>query len=631
MSKPIRIGSSDDVQTKYTLAKLQPLLSELSTEQGLNKNFSANIKAAAKKLGMKPTTVRRMVIRYWYFGCARQAFLEFKRGPKVGADIKKDASKLPTRRRGKQPRLASRLGKVTFVPDDLDTDEMHAAVEFASRRKSVTWRLCWIRYMKQSFAKRYPALYAEFLAGKVACPLTISQLRRVIGDGDGLSSRARSKIFQNRRRRSDRTLRSGGPGDVYELDATGGQIALVSSEDPTVAVGLVTIYLLIDRWSRYIVSVFLSLRPASTAVLRTTLRIAFTSRQRFAAIGFDTDDVRWPPGVVPAAICMDRGAEMISEENLKACVDGLRIDALILPPLTPDGKGIVERVNRTIKARMKQRNIKGVYAKHLASPQDRKARKQARLSAVRNLEEALLIVLEEVDDYNRSPHRGLEKMPELAAAGVPPEPLAAYLWGLRELTGAARPPFTDQDYMKLTMIPDEASLTNGELHWKGLRYLAANASAKRARGKHTGKSSKVPILRDGSFPEELYQATGNDWSVWSLDQAGRRTLQRIVFEEYDALSEHRGMVPAMSKNQRDIRELKNPRGAAPSKHAKAKGAPTTREVGVRESARVEEKLGLSESGPSRRRAPEPKGDFARGASRRQAHELKLLRSLAEAS
>ena len=75
-------------------------------------------------------------------------------------------------------------------------------------------------------------------------------------------------------------LRANGPGEIWEIDATGGRLELVAEGDPDVVLGHPYIYLIIDRWSCSIPAIYLTLRPPSWDELSYALIIAFTSRER---------------------------------------------------------------------------------------------------------------------------------------------------------------------------------------------------------------------------------------------------------------------------------------------------------------------------------------------------------------
>lgn len=99
-------------------------------------------------------------------------------------------------------------------------------------------------------------------------------------------------------------------------------------------VGKPTIYFLIDRWSRFVVSAYISLRAPSYEEVRNTLLIAFTSREkRFSRLGIEVSDNQWPIGCIPAVICPDRGSDFMSGSMLQSVVDDLRIDLTPLPSM----------------------------------------------------------------------------------------------------------------------------------------------------------------------------------------------------------------------------------------------------------------------------------------------------------
>jgi hypothetical protein len=547
-------------QIAAAMSAVEPLLRYFDTEANLGRgSFTLKINERADECSMSPVSLRRLLLRYWYFGGVRQAVLPLRRGPAEGTTMQSlqeltadGAVHGAPQRRGRQPRLAAKFGKITFVPLSEDLADMVGAMERCAREGLTTFVSAHKSYLKTEFAKRNAVLYKRTIAGRILPPISLRQFSRYVKAHEQLSEQLRQNAPALGTKQSARALHSSGPGDVYELDATGGQILLVDSKNAGRILGKPTIYI--------IVAVYVTLGAPSAEALRLVLRIAFTSRtRRFKLLGIPIDDARWPRGVVPAHIAVDRGGDMISESMLQTAVEGLRIEVLVLPPLTPDGKAIVERVIRTLKDKLRTRGTPGMYAKVVIGPQGKKKAIKAREAAVYTLKELYRALIKVVDEYNHGVHKGLEKRSDLRVAQVPPVPVAAYLWGLTHLTGIQHPPLTDEDYTRMTLAPDVATLVNGIVRYRKQRYFPDNAAAKRLARKSTGVGKSLPVGIDRSDLSEIYSDARSDeeWAKWRIDEAGQAWLRGITAEEEDGLHAVHSMVQAQAKHEAFLEEVKS--------------------------------------------------------------------------
>jgi hypothetical protein len=365
---------------------------------------------------------------------------------------------------------------------------------------------------------------------------------------------------------------------------------------------------MIDRWSRYVVSVYITLRSASWEEIRFALLIAFTSRERrFNNLGIDINDARWPPGKVCAMLVADRGSEMISEAMLQAASKGLNIEPVTMPPFTPDGKAIIERLIGVLKQRMAQRGIKGVYAERPIDPLKKRAAKKARQAAAHTLREIYRELVQIIVDYNNRSHSTLEKRSILKRNRIPPTPRAAYLWGLEHLTGIQSPPLTDHDYRRLLLGVDKATIGNGYVMYRGRKYLPANAAAKRRSKASTAKRKSIDVKLDRSDPVELYEPTGSEeWPLWRVNEAGLRDLRETTLEEEDTLANSDRLLVATTRNDTLITELqrKAKRGLRTGRAGEAQAPITEAETTRRRAAESKDlKQGLSGGQPAKVRPP----------------------------
>ncbi|WP_370215299.1 transposase [Idiomarina sp.] len=132
------------------------------------------------------------------------------------------------------------------------------------------------------------------------------------------------------------------PGSQFEIDATVLDVHIVSEFDASVCLGRPTLYVVIDKKSRMIVGIHLSLEYASWRAGRQALVNAFTSKPDYClAFGLEIEEHEWPCHHIPQRLTCDRG-EFICSQPEKLVVPLIGHISLS-PPYRPDFKGIVER------------------------------------------------------------------------------------------------------------------------------------------------------------------------------------------------------------------------------------------------------------------------------------------------
>lgn len=553
----------DPIEGAYTA--IAPLIEVFDDERYLARSsFSAHILRRANELEISPVSLRRLLLRYYYFGRIKKGLLPLKPGRPIGRQrpessvdtVGLSAEQIGPKRRGRQPIEAKKLGPNTFVVTDDDVADMVECLEALASRGRTTKVEAHKEYIKGRFRNRHPEKHKQYIAKQCPLPVTLRQFREITSKYATLSRDASKNVAGHSHRAEKGALLATGPGEVYEIDATGGRIFLVDSNDPNHVLGTPIIYIIIDRWSRFIVSVYVTLRPASWEEIRFALLVAFTPRKRrFKNLGVNVDEDRWPQGRVCARMVQDRGSEMISLAMLGAAVDGLHIEAETLPPLCPDGKGIIERVNRELKRRMAQRKMKGVFAERPVDPKTKRAFKAAKFAAVHSLREVYWALIDIVDTYNNSPHSHLEARSILRRAGVKPTPRDAYLWGLANITGIESPPLDDADYQRLLLGTDKATLANGAMMYRGRKYLPMNAAAERQARLSTSRRRAIAIKLDRSDAVEFFAPNGDeDWPLWRVNAAGLQELQEITLEEEDYLAGNYKLLIAETRNDAFIED-----------------------------------------------------------------------------
>jgi transposase InsO family protein len=549
---------------------IAPLVRLFDQEKMLDRHkFTAKINERADAMGAKRLTVWRLIQRYYYFGRNRNALLPLPAGPIRGSksetEVRSQATTGGAKRRGPHPILAKSLGPIKFVVASEDIQDMVKRLR-RSLRKSVTYLTdAHEAYLEKDFRRRHPDVYEAYVNGVIPEPVTYRMFRyHVVRASQLEEDLAKNLRLKVRERGYTNAHRAMGPGEIYELDATGGRIILVSKGIRPVKLGTPWIYIVIDRWSRYVLAVYVTLRHPSYDGVSTVLLIAFTSRERFRFLGFEVDEERWPVGVPPFSILPDRGSEMTCKAFQEAVSgDDLRIGIINPEPRSPDAKAIIERLIRVFKQRMKASKLKGVFAERPVTPDARREKEAAAEAATESIWDLYRELLKIVDDHNNRPHKALKRNLLLKQAGLAATPRNAYVFGLEHITDLRKLERSTEDVRRILLKTETANLSNGVLRFRTRVYDPANDAAARICGQSTSSQAKVQVKVDPSAPYELFVPNKRGiWAHFKISQGGEAELSRVTLDEEEALAAPSKLLNAQAENDARIRRL-NERNSEP--------------------------------------------------------------------
>jgi putative transposase len=604
------------IEAEWTL--LRPLVERLSAQESLGHyQYSASIRLEAQTKAVDFAVLRRLLLRYYYFGSTKLALLKLPPGRKPGHRpyaIDGDAPSVGpgARRRGRKTKLATELGPNEFIISDEDISDIVSTYKSLLRKGPTTRSHAHEKYLASAFRRRHPQVYIEYQTGQRVEPITGRQFTYYLQRHAKISEDIVGNV-RNYQRNQGRVgaLYARGPGEVYEIDSTGGRIFLVSEGKNPILVGKPTIYLLVDRWSRFVVSAYMSLKAPSYEEVRHALLIAFTSRERrFQALGIDIDDKRWPMGHMPAVICPDRGSEFMSEPMEHSVVEELRIELTPLPPYCPDGKAIVERLIREVKRRMSGTGMKGTFADRPMDPETKRAASGAKTAAVHTLSEAYRSLIEIIQDHNNRPHTALRRMRVLTQAGVPPTPKDAYMWGLENINGLRKGTLSDEDCQRLLLATDTASLASGTVRYRGRPYRPLNEIAVEISRTSTKRSKQVSVRVDKTDPYEVFMVTSQGlWGRFGITEGGANEIAGITLDEEESLATHTALLWARSEHQSRVDRVRT-LGAKSKSPAKRTVTVEPATVKALHTARTEEtnKVKRALTNNIEPRPPRPAGD-----------------------
>ena len=251
-----------------------------------------------------------------------------------------------------------------------------------------------------------------------------------------------------------------GPGDRYQIDATIGDIYLVSRYDRRLIVGRPVIYIVIDVFSHLIVGVYVGFEGPSWVGAMEALSIAVLDKVSYChRFGVDILPEEWPSVGMPLRVLGDRGE--MAGSMVETLINNFNVRVENTAPYRADWKGLVEQQFRLLPAR-----FKSYTPGYIQEDYQQRGGNDYRLDAKLDIDQFTRILIFCILTYNNS-HvlKDYPLSPEMVRDGVRPVPIEMWDWGIVQGAGLLRT-FPAQE-VRISLLPsDEATVT-----FKGIRYL----------------------------------------------------------------------------------------------------------------------------------------------------------------
>ena len=236
-----------------------------------------------------------------------------------------------------------------------------------------------------------------------------------------------------------------GPGSRFQIDATIGDVYLVSRLRRHQIVGRPTIYLISDVFSRMIGGMYVGLEnPSWTGAMATIANAASDKVAYCEQYGIEIGPDDWPCAHLPSVILGDR-AELLGRNSNRLVTElGLKVENSA--PYRADWKGIVERKFNTIQAEFEP-YVEGYVHKDFKSRTGRDYRLDAKWDIHQFTRCMILLVLK-----HNSAHRirGYDFEQEMVQDNVPPIALDVWNWGIHNRSGALK--LRDEKEVKVALM-----------------------------------------------------------------------------------------------------------------------------------------------------------------------------------
>nr|WP_285890594.1 Mu transposase C-terminal domain-containing protein [Halalkalibacter oceani] len=570
--EPFVFPDVDEVPEKYLLLRNQSweVIEEMVQDEPAifeKKPRSSHINKAINVHGVSYPAVRKYLRKYWQRGKTINALLP---------DYMNSGAKGREREAGNKKRGRPRKYSSTGINIDDTTKKIFR----------VALEKYYLTTKKNRLTDAYKMMIKEFYAKDLYFEDGIQKV--IIEDKEKLPTLVQFRYWYNKeyniiestiarkgRKKFDKDLRAVlnianseviGPGSRYQIDATIGDIYLVSKFNPNWVIGRPIIYLVMDVFSRMVVGMYIGLEGPSWLGGMMALANTVSNKEKFCAeydISISRED--WPCEYLPEILLADRGE--FEGYNVERLIDAFGLHVENTAPYRADWKGIVEKHFDLI-----QKKVKPLLPGYVDKDFQQRGARDYRLDAVLTVDDFTKIIIKQILHYNQKHYLGgYVRDEEMVRDEVEPIPLELWKWGMKNRTGKLK--YFPEDTVKAALMKREkATVTHRGINYKGIFYSCDKAMKEAwfetARQKGTWK---VNIAFDPRCMDNVYliKARAASYEVCTLLPISERYkgagLEEIIYlQEQEKLSkinaEHKQLqkdIDYLSEVEAIVKEAEN--------------------------------------------------------------------------
>lgn len=493
------------------------------------------VREIIKNHNVTKATVYKYLRKYWQRGMTVNALLpDYDRCGAAG--LERSAT---SKKRGRPRKWKDYVGEGINVDEETKKIFRIAVKEFYMNRKEITLKKTYELMLKKFYTeeiKRNDGAKIPALDDERAVP-TLVQFRywfqKEFSPQETTASRKGRVNYALEHRavlgRSDSGFLLG-PGSIYQIDATVGDVYLVSRYDREDIIGRPVIYAVIDVFSRMVTGIYIGLEGPSWTGAMMALANAASDKVKFCKeYGIEITEDEWPCHFVPDSILADRGE--LAGRMPETFIKNLHVRVENLPPYRADWKGIVEQHFR-VTHELTTPFLPGAVKKKSKEIRER----DYRLDAELDIFEFTRIIIKCVLYHNNYHYlNNYEKDSDLIADNVIPIPRELWKWGIKNRAGRLRA--FPEDIIRLNLMPaDTATVTHRGIKFKNMYYSCETAMQERWFDKARLKNSwKVNISYDPRCLNYIYLRSEDGRSYencFLLDPKGRFTDKSLDEIDY---------------------------------------------------------------------------------------------------
>ncbi|OYE05063.1 DDE-type integrase/transposase/recombinase [Nostoc sp. 'Peltigera membranacea cyanobiont' 232] len=352
-----------------------------------------------------------------------------------------------------------------------------------------------------------------------------------------LTSRIGAKKFalENRAILGTSKMETIGPGSRYQIDATVGDVYLVSKYNRNWIIGRPVIYVIIDVFSRMITGFYVGLEgPSWIGAMMALTNVAADKVMLCQEYNIDIAEEQWSCNQMPDAILGDRGE--LAGMAVEPLIPNLYVRIENAASYRADWKGLVERHFRTI-----HEYVKPFLPGYVDTDFRQRGARDYRLDSKLDIDQFAEIIIRLIIFHNNKPLNEYERDEAMIADDVPPIPRELWKWGIANRSGRLRS--FPEDIVKLNLMPTEKATITAKgikLRGKDMYYSCDQAQKEqwfeKARSNMLSKSEKSLIvsydIRNPNFIYLPLEDGRNFEKCYLIDLEGRYINKNFYDIEY---------------------------------------------------------------------------------------------------
>lgn len=336
-----------------------------------------------------------------------------------------------------------------------------------------------------------------------------------------------------------------GPGDIFDMDSTEFNFQLVASFDEGLRIGRPTVYLVVDRFSSCIVGLYVDCSPERWEGYRRALYCAFTQKaDMLDRLDMSKHGKIWTVYGVPNGVFCDRGPAR-ANNALKALCDEMKLERGIPPPKRPDLNAVVESLHNKMQKQLADQ--KGGFNR-VGGQRAKDKQNNARGEAVFNEEQFLKMLIAAAHDHNTSADMSDLLLPKMGKIAGTPE--AIFKWGLAN-SAIDHHRHKKAAELYASLLPSKSvSVSN-----KGVRFenaLYGSEKLQEWRRKQTAVRPRINVHWD-TDPKYLYwRPTAGEWCELAMSEADQQKARHMRWDDFDAFAKRnlQGRIKQKSKSHK---------------------------------------------------------------------------------
>ncbi|KUP25936.1 Mu transposase C-terminal domain-containing protein [Paenibacillus sp. DMB5] len=339
--------------------------------------------------------------------------------------------------------------------------------------------------------------------------------------------------------------KSFGPGSLYQIDATVGNVYLVNRKNRNWIIGRPIIYFVVDVFSRLIAGLYVGLEGPSWIGAALALDNAASDKVEYCKrFGIDITKEEWPSFGLPEHLTTDRG-EYVGN-NPSHLIKTLNVKLEHLPAYRPDWKPFVEKAF-DVSNEHYVRWIPGGILERMHERGDQKPVMKDLL----DIHQFETILIEYVRYHNKHYMASYRRNDAMIANDVVPTPISLWEWGRKNSLGSLH--FASKDELRMNLLPSR----KGRFTASGIKFNKSLFTCDTAENEswrfHARNGEKIDV--EYSFdPRDtsrifLRHEDGGFEECYKLDEQNEKSVsrkQQVRWEEeldivaYEARMARRG-------------------------------------------------------------------------------------------